>query len=270
MKYTEKYWKVINNFKNIKNMRYGVNCYGDVKNLETGEILKKKIANKKRHPYYAVYLLNNDNKKEWVLVHQLVAKFFVKIPKYLNSCNDIVPDHLDNNGLNNFYKNLQWKTRSQNISDAFKMGYIDNSGEKHRDVFITEKQAEKICKYLEKGLDYNNILNKMGFKNNKKYRSLLVRIKNGLAWKKVSSKYNIDKNKIKYTDKQKDALIKLPMILKLHEKGYSTKEIFQIVYKNNSCNKATKMNIIRRICKQEIFKKEISEIKDKRSTTIES
>ena len=43
MKYTKNKWKVIKKFKNVKDVVYGVNCYGDVKNLDTGEILKKKF-----------------------------------------------------------------------------------------------------------------------------------------------------------------------------------------------------------------------------------
>ena len=271
MKYTKNKWKVIKKFKNVKDFVYGVNCYGDVKNLDTGEILKKKIANKKHHPYYAVYLLHNDGKKRWVLVHQLVATFFVKIPDNLSMNDDIVPDHLDNDGLNNFYKNLEWKTRGQNVSDAFKKGYINNSGENHKDTFITEKQANKICDYLEKELDYDSILEKMNFPKKKKYRTLITRIKNGLSWTNVSKNYKIKKDKTSYTKEQRKTIEKIPLIIELYDKGFKTKEIFNIVYKDEKCNKENKMNTIRLICKNKIYKKEISDFrKDKHSTTRES
>lgn len=201
----------------------------------------------------------------------MVANYFVKIPKELKNHPDLVPDHLDNNGLNNHYKNLQWKTRGKNVSDAFKMNYINNSGENNKNTFITEKEARKICKLLEKNYTYDEIIYKMKFPNNKKYKKLLVRIKNGLAWKKVSSEFNFNKKEYKYTDKQLDTLKRIPLILSLYEKGYSTKEIFNVVYKEEKCNKDTKMNIIRRVCKHKIFENEISQIiKDTRSTTIES
>lgn len=142
-------WKIINGFKNVIDDTYEVSNFGNVRYKDSTFILHKKIANKKYHPYYAVSLLRARGNAEWVLVHQLVATYFVDIPEELLNENDIVPDHLDNNGLNNYYLNLEWKTRGMNVSDAFKMGYIDNSGEKHRDVFISEKEANLICKYLE-------------------------------------------------------------------------------------------------------------------------
>jgi hypothetical protein len=181
----------------------------------------------------------------------------------LKKCKDIVPDHIDNDGLNNFYKNLRWLTRGENVSEAFKNGYINNSGINHRDVFITDKEAHKICKYLENGLSYDAIIQNMNFPNNKKYRTLLVRIKNGLAWKEVYCKYNISKSDIKYTSKQLDTLNRIPKILQMKNDGYNTTEIFKEVYKGKKCNVKTKMNIIRKICKEEIFKNEISKFKKK-------
>ena len=98
-------WKTINNFKNIQNNLYEVSNFGYIRNKKDKTYLKMKIANKKHHPYYAVYLMHNDGKKRWVLMHQLVAFCFVKIPKKYDGETDLVPDHLDNDGLNNNYKN---------------------------------------------------------------------------------------------------------------------------------------------------------------------
>lgn len=50
-------------FKNIKDCIYKVSDHGDVKDMRTGKKLHKKIANKKHHPYYAVYLEDNNDKK---------------------------------------------------------------------------------------------------------------------------------------------------------------------------------------------------------------
>lgn len=167
---------------------------------------------------------------------------------------DLVPDHLDNNGLNNNFKNLEWKTRGMNVSDAFKKGYIDNSGENHRGVFITTEQAHKICECLEKGFSYDKILKEMEFEDTKKYRSLLIRIKNGYGWKKVSSLYNINKNEIHYNKSQQDTLKKLPYIVSLIEQGKTNSEIFNLVYNNKKYRRDTKMRIIQAIRKKEIFK----------------
>lgn len=143
----EEKWHDIENFKNVMNGLYEVNNYGYVRNKHTMKILHMKIANKKKHPYHAVSLLHNDGELKWVLVHQLVATYFVKIPDELIGHRDLVPDHLDNNGLNNIYTNLEWKTRGQNVSDAFKMGYINNSGPNHKGVFIKASEATLFVHY---------------------------------------------------------------------------------------------------------------------------
>ena len=249
-------WKYLVDFKNIKDCIYKVSDHGDVKDMRTGKKLHKKIANKKHHPYYAVYLEDNNDKKGWVLVHQLVAFCFVNIPEKYKGLNiELVPDHLDNDGLNNFYKNLEWKTRGENISDAFKRGEINNSGENHSYSLISNKEAENICKLLEKGCTYDEILSKMGYPNDKSHRTLLVRIKNRIAWKDISSKYNFNSTKIQYTKSQLDTIKRLPKICKMIKEGYTNMEIVKEVWGDLPKNRRqTKSQTITLIRKGKIFK----------------
>ena len=246
-------WKEIKDFKNVINDMYLISDDGEVMNKHTKKILHKKIANKKHHPYYAVSLLHNDGRVEWVLVHQLVATYFVKVPDNLIGVSDLVPDHLDNNGLNNKYTNLEWKTRGENVADAHRKGYINNSGENHSGIFITETEAHKICQLLVDGKTYDEILNICNYPNTKKYRCLLVRIKNGLSWKYVSSQYDIKKLSKMYTKKQRDTINKISIIRKLLSEGKTTSEIFDIVYADEEVNREVKMSLIRNIKKGIIF-----------------
>lgn len=252
-------WKMLNDFKDVVNDRYQISNNGDVMDTLIPVILHKKIANKKYHPYYAVRLKHNDCRYEWVLVHQLVGYCFVKIPKeYRESTltdsivnNDLVPDHLDNNGLNNYYKNLEWKTRSANISDAFKMGYIDFSCDKHRDALITNDQVKQICNMLESGYDYNKIIEVMNFDNTHQIRTLLVRIKNGLAYTDIVSKYNIP-NRVMYTKAQKDTIDNMKLIKDLISKGLNNYEIARIVWPNTDKLKS-KSETVRLIRSNKIY-----------------
>ena len=248
-------WIVIKGFKRVKDDEYLISNHGRVRRISDGSYPTTKVANKSRHPYRAVYLLQNTGKSKWVLVHQLVATFFVKVPDELIGHLDLVPDHLDNNGLNNYYKNLEWKTRGQNVSDAFKMGFINNSGENHRDTFITEEQAMAICRCLCDNMTYDEIIAFMEFPDTDKYRKLIVRIKNGLAWKEVASRYDFDRKVIQYTPAQRDTIKRIPMIQELLSQGKSTREICNIVYSDCPKDKQyLKMSIIRSIKKKEIFK----------------
>lgn len=195
---------------------------------------------------------------------------FCKKPDELIGHRDLVPDHLDNNGLNNIYTNLEWKTRGQNVSDAFKMGYINNSGPNHKGVFIKASEAHIICTLLEDDKSYDYIIAFMGYPNTKKYRRLLIRIKNGLAWKEISSSYNINKIEYKYSDAQIKNMKLIPRILSLHESGKSNSEIIGIMFPNEQ-NREKRLRLIRDVCNHRIFKSYIESIeKDKRSTTRES
>ena len=260
-------WKELNNFKNVKSGRYLVSNDGDVIDIFDNAILNKKIANKKHHPYYAVYLMHNDGKKRWVLMHQLVAFCFVKIPKKYDGETDLVPDHLDNDGLNNNYKNLQWKTRAENVSDAFKMGYIDYKCEKSNSTDIPNSDVEKICSYLEKGFSYDKILKLMHYKNNKKYRTLIVRIKNKIAWTEISKKYNI-KDTISYNSEQRNIIIHIPEILKLIDDGLNNTEIARVIWGNEKIK--SKAMTVSKIRNRSIYKNILEELeKDGSSSTIE-
>ena len=253
-----KKWKTINNFKNVVNEEYQVSYEGEVRNKITKELLHQKIANKKYHPYHAVYLKQNTGKSEWVLVHQLVATFFVKIPKKYrdNLDSDLVPDHLDNNGLNNHYTNLEWKTRGENTSSAHKHKYIDNVGDKHAGAIITTRQAHEICDLLDDDKTYDEILKIMNLPNTKQYRTLLVRIKNRNAWRSVSDHHIFDEKKIKYTAVQMETIERLDSIKEMIDLGYGNYEIVRALWGNDISKRklATRSQTITKIRNNEIFK----------------
>lgn len=230
-------WIVINNFKNVIDNFYEVSNFGNVRYMHNGIELHQKVATKSTHPYKAVHMKMKDGRSEWVLVHQLVATFFVSIPdKYIGLSVELVPDHLDNDGTNNRYDNLEWKTRGENVSDAFKKGFINNSGERGRNALITNKEAEQICKYLEDDKTYDEILKLMGYPNNKSYRTLLVRIKNGLAWNDISKKYTFNRKSIKYTKLQMETVKNLPKIRELIRQGCNDSDIVMIIW-GTDCDK---------------------------------
>lgn len=57
----------------------------------------------------------NDRKPYIMKVHQLVAKIYVPNPSNLP-----IIRHLDDNGCNNYYKNLRWGTVKDNVHDAMR------------------------------------------------------------------------------------------------------------------------------------------------------
>lgn len=88
---------------------YYISNYGNVYSTKKGTLIKLKpfLDSKKR--YFMVTLSNNGKKKK-VLVHRLVGNAFAPNPHNFPEIN-----HLDTNGLNNYYQNLEWCDHKYNI-----------------------------------------------------------------------------------------------------------------------------------------------------------
>lgn len=222
-------WKPIIGFRKVRDWMYEVSNYGNIR-LHTAIECKDiplRIKDIKGHKYYIVSLTTYDGPRERYLVHQIVAKFFCDPTNIYDPENDrnIVPDHLDNNGLNNYYKNLELKTRGENISSAFKKGFINTRGERHTDALITDEQAHQICKYLMDGKSYDEIVKLMNFPNTIQHRRLLIRIKSGNAYRNVVENYDLKKLPPQYSKSCKENIDKIPMIKNLINLGYDNPNI---------------------------------------------
>lgn len=85
---------------------------GELKIKKTEYILKPSI----RKGYERVSLYSKGSRKHFS-IHRLVGKYFVNNPNNKPQIN-----HKDGNKRNNFYKNLEWCTNSENQIHAFKNG----------------------------------------------------------------------------------------------------------------------------------------------------
>lgn len=117
MKYQNEMWKPIDGLPN-----YMISNYGRVKSLNYKQkgyeqILKTSIS---RNGYNVINISNgNDYKK--ISIHRAVAKAFLPTPVPFKT--EI--NHKDGNKLNNYYENLEWCSRQENVSHAFKNGLAE-------------------------------------------------------------------------------------------------------------------------------------------------
>ena len=220
-------WKTINNFKNTVDDTYEVSNDGKVRDKITKKEKHQKIASKLSHPYYAVSLKQLNGEMAWVLVHQLVGTFFVKVPKKYKGVKNLVIDHMDNNGLNNNYKNLQWLTIGENSKRSHNDG--DIMTREHKSIPTTESLIHTFCELLEQRKSYKEILEMTGFDytfNNAKYLSA---IKTGKIHTDISAAYNI----IPYpnpTAKQQVITTNLKLIIQLAKAGKGYRDIVNEIW----------------------------------------
>lgn len=111
-----KIWRPIIIYKNNKlydfSTRYAISNYGEVKNINTGKILKLKLD---KRGYYVVKLrFKGKRKLHNFSVHRLVATAF--IPNF-----DNLPmiNHIDGNRTNNCVDNLEWCDAQYNTKYAY-------------------------------------------------------------------------------------------------------------------------------------------------------
>lgn len=112
---------------------YQVSSKGNIKSFKSDKaVLLKPKLNKQG---YLVVKLSNKGKAKSVRVHRLVAYAFCKGYK-----KGLQVNHIDGNKLNNYFKNLEWCTQSENCLHAYKLGLmvaprnrLGFSGKLHRD-----------------------------------------------------------------------------------------------------------------------------------------
>ena len=102
--------KEVENYPN-----YFIDLHGTVyvKRIKGFKIIKNQIA---KNGYVRAELWKEDKGKKF-LVHRLVAQAFIK-----NENNYPQVNHKDGDKANNYYKNLEWTTRSKNQKHAYETG----------------------------------------------------------------------------------------------------------------------------------------------------
>lgn len=112
-------WKDIEGYEGL----YQISDHGRVKSLKrvvsNGTSIRKipetfrKIV---KTEYYHIHLWK-DNKYKLGIIHRLVAQAFIPNPK-----NKPCVNHIDGNKENNYYKNLEWCTYSENNKHSYDVG----------------------------------------------------------------------------------------------------------------------------------------------------
>lgn len=151
----------------------------------TGECCNPKGLILKPHAINSGYLTYNIY-GVCTLAHRLVAIAFVPNP---DSEHKIQVNHINSNRQDNWYKNLEWVTQSENMRHSVESGFLlksmhrgsDRPGAKH-----TETDVRKVCELFEKGYRPAEVVKATGFSMHFVYGIL-----KGKKWSHISKNYNL-------------------------------------------------------------------------------
>lgn len=128
-------WKQIKDFED-----YEVSIYGEVKSHK----YEKEIILKKRYTKdgYIQYVLLRNGKSYTKRAHRLVAEAFIDNPENKETVN-----HVNGNKTDNYYKNLEWATKKEQMRHAYDLGLKKPmQGNMNYNHILTEQQVIEIRK----------------------------------------------------------------------------------------------------------------------------
>lgn len=162
-------WKTVTKYP-----KYEVSNLGNVKNIKSG-LLKKLTVNKSG--YFMVNLYkDNMCRPEQIAVHRLVAWEFIGEQTSIFHVN-----HINGIKTDNSIKNLEYVTRQENVSLAWKNGQIKPlKGEDCGKSKLCEISVKEIRNFLKSGLGQAVIAKKYNVT-----QANISSIKNNLTWKHI-------------------------------------------------------------------------------------
>jgi transcriptional regulator with XRE-family HTH domain len=220
--------KVIENSKG-----YSVDNKGNV--FGPRKELKQELSNS---GYYRVTIRYKDGAVVKKSVHRLVAESFVPNPEGKPLVN-----HIDGNKVNNQCENLEWVDHKENARHASESGLLSYIGESHYNNVNEEVLVREICSLLEQGFRNKDVCERL-----KVSKSLVSQVRNGTAWKHISSDYKLTKVRQKRV-----SVNTILWVCNRLEEGFTVKQIFEMS-ENIEVTKALVYDIKNRNSYKEISK----------------
>lgn len=142
-KLSEEVWKDVIGYEGL----YQISNFGNVKSL--GNSFSRKERFLKLSPQskgYLTVVLQKNGKRKMMLVHRLVAEYFVS-----NLNDKLQVNHINGIKTNNRAENLEWVSHRENLDHAIKNN-LTLKGEENRNSKLKDVDVIKIHYLLQKGV----------------------------------------------------------------------------------------------------------------------
>ncbi len=164
---------------------------GQVKNLETGNILKQPLGT---HGYPTVSgRIAGYSYRKCMCSHRLVAEIWLPNPN-----NHPVVNHIDADKTNNHVDNIEWTTfagNSQHAADNGLLVFNGVCGEKSNIAIYSDEEIHAICKDLSQGMRNCDVARKYGISD-----MYIKKLKRKGQRRDITSQYTFHFKKPKFTD----------------------------------------------------------------------
>lgn len=134
---------------------YYVTEDGEIYSSKRGIILKGGLD----RDGYKLVTLQQGKQRRTAKVHREVAKLYVDNPNNLPIVN-----HIDGVKLNNHPSNLEWTTISGNTKHAYKLGTLDQRGEKNNACLYSDEQVQEVIAMYRGEMSISQIAEATGIK----------------------------------------------------------------------------------------------------------
>jgi hypothetical protein len=175
-------WSVIREQKSAYGEKYAISNHGRlvkfIKTFRDGSLLKGSLQEG-----YPIWRYLKNGKHKHILLHRLVAKYFLSPPLH----NQKILIHLNHKKKDNHYKNLKWATQEEVTKHAShnpavilaKKNMLKNIGSGYN-TKLTEAKVKQIKSFLKKGKTLKELAVKYKVSDMQ-----IHRIKTGENWKHV-------------------------------------------------------------------------------------
>ena len=175
-------------------LELSISQYGKVVNAKTN---KSRYTTINKQGYLVTQVVSY-GKRKTLKIHRLVAELFLKPPsqELILKCSEehhgkVLVKHLDNNKLNNYYKNLMYSDLLGNTQQAWYDGLIFGlKGSLNGRATILEDVVHSMCKDFQAGMQPKEAVSKYNVSPQQ-----AGKIRAGIQWKHIWCQYDIKVNR---------------------------------------------------------------------------